>query len=32
VAPGGVGRCGLAAGKTAARVTQGVARGVAVGH
>jgi hypothetical protein len=31
-APGGVGRCDLAAGETAARATQGVARGVAVGH
>jgi hypothetical protein len=31
-APGGVGRCGMAAGETAARAAQGVARGVAVGH
>jgi hypothetical protein len=29
---GGAGRCGLAAGETAARAAQGVARGVAVGH
>jgi hypothetical protein len=29
---GDAGRCGLAAGKTAARAAQGVARGVEVGH
>jgi hypothetical protein len=31
-APGGVGRCVLATGETAARAVQGMARGVAVGH
>jgi hypothetical protein len=31
-APGGIGRCGLAADEAAARAAQGVAWGVAVGH